>query len=129
METDVHGDYSEDIHEDYSDGVPKDLGDNDSDSIYNNLDFISNSTVVTLVSIFCLIVTGFIIKGTFIYKKCSDVGATEGCVSLSLLYWLKMLGIFLAVLLTLALMTLVTCRRPRKRADIEVSNRDPKTIL
>ena len=42
-------------------------------------------------------------------------------MSLSLLYWLKMLGIFLAVLLTLALMTLVTCRRPRKRADIEVS--------
>ena len=48
------------------------------------------------------------------------MGATEGCVSLSLLYWLKMLGIFLAVLLTLALMTLVTCRRPRKRGDIEV---------
>ena len=41
-------------------------------------------------------------------------------MSLSLLYWLKMLGIFLAVLLTLALMTLVTCRRPRKRGDIEV---------
>lgn len=55
METDVHGDYSEDIHEDYSDDVPEDLGDDDSDSIYNNIDFISNSTVVTLVSIlsFC----------------------------------------------------------------------------
>ena len=52
METDVHGDYSEDIHEDYSDDVPDDLGDDNSDSIYNNIDFISNSTVVTLVSIF-----------------------------------------------------------------------------
>ena len=51
METDVHGDYSEDIHEDYSDDVPEDLGDDDSDSIYNNIDLISNSTVVTLVSI------------------------------------------------------------------------------
>ena len=38
-----------------------------------------------------------------------------------------MLGIFLAVLLTLALMTLVTCRRPRKRADIEVSKPVPQT--
>ena len=64
METDVHGDYSEDIHEDYSDGVPKDLGDNDSDSIYNNLDFISNSTVVTLVCILSFCYIGF--KGTFI---------------------------------------------------------------
>ena len=55
METDVHGDYSEDIHEDYSDDVPEDLGEDDSDSIYNNIDFISNSTVVTLVGIlnFC----------------------------------------------------------------------------
>ena len=55
METDVHGDYGDDIHEDYSDDVPEDLGDNNSDSIYNNIDFISNSTVVTLVSIlsFC----------------------------------------------------------------------------
>ena len=55
METDVHGDYSEDIHEDYSDDVPEDLGEDDSDSIYNNIDFISNSTVVTLVIIwyFC----------------------------------------------------------------------------
>ena len=52
METDVHGDYSDDIHEDYSDDVPEDLGDDDSDSIYNNIDFISNSTVVTLVSVF-----------------------------------------------------------------------------
>ena len=51
METDVHGDFSEDIHEDYSDDVPENLGDDDSDSIYNSIDFISNSTVVTLVSI------------------------------------------------------------------------------
>ena len=42
-------------------------------------------------------------------------------MSLSLLYWLKMLGIFLAVLLALALITLLTCRRPSKRGDTEVS--------
>merc|ERR1712032_1482250 len=82
METDVDdilGEYSDDIHEEFRD--------DNSHSIYNNnsLHFISNSTSVRL--------------------KCSEVGATEGCVSLSLLYWLKMLGIFLAVLLTLALMT------------------------
>merc|ERR1712032_1705215 len=78
METDVDdilGEYSDDIHEEFRD--------DNSHSIYNNnsLHFISNSTSVRL--------------------KCSEVGATEGCVSLSLLYWLKMLGIFLAVLLTL----------------------------
>ena len=44
METDVHGayeeDYSEDVHEDFR----------DDNSIYNNnIDFISNSTLVSLV--------------------------------------------------------------------------------
>lgn len=106
METDVDdilGEYSDDIHEEFRD--------DNSHSIYNNnsLHFISNSTSVRL--------------------KCSEVGATEGCVSLSLLYWLKMLGIFLAVLLTLALMTLVTCRRPRKRGDIEIAQDCPTPVF
>merc|ERR1712029_162501 len=36
----------------------------------------------------------------------------------SILYWFQMLGIFLGSLLALAVMTLITCRRPHKRVQI-----------
>ena len=37
----------------------------------------------------------------------------------SILYWFQMLGIFLGSLLALAIMTLITCRRPHKRVQVK----------
>ena len=38
----------------------------------------------------------------------------------SILYWLQMLGIFLGSLLALAIITLITCRRPNKRVQVDI---------
>ena len=38
----------------------------------------------------------------------------------SILYWFQMLGIFLGSLLALAVMTLITCRRPHKRVQVNI---------
>ena len=40
----------------------------------------------------------------------------------SFLYWLQMLGIFLGSLLALAIITLITCRRPNKRVQVSDCN-------